>query len=41
MLEVLQFIFRSFLIFCGVVILLGLIGEIIVEVFKAVFSNKK
>lgn len=41
MLEILQFIFSSFWIFCGTVILLGLVGEIIVGVFEAVFRNKK
>ena len=41
MLEILQFIFSSFWIFSGVIILLGLIGEIIVGVFEAVFRDKK
>lgn len=41
MLEILQFIFSSFWIFCGMVILLGLIGEIIVGVFEVIFHDKK
>lgn len=41
MLQILQFIFSSFWIFCGTFILLVLVGEIIVEVFEAVFRNKK
>ena len=41
MLEILQFIFSNFWIFCGTVILLGLVGKIIVGVFEAVFRNKK
>ncbi len=41
MLEILKYIFSSFWIFCGTVILLAIIGEIIVGVFEAIFSNKK
>lgn len=41
MLEILQFIFSSFWIFCGTVILIGLVGEIIVGVFEVIFRDKK